>query len=288
MSFPIEKKADKQTSVSLNVESNESSEQRSLKCEICGKEFKMQTFFNRHVKRHAQCMICEKYFKYDHQLKMHMFVHATDKLVTCPLCGKNFKSEKHLSHHKRVHATPENVSCPICKKTIKRVVNLKRHIEAQHPTSDPGGQIRAYECYLCKRPQKSEKALRTHMYDHLIKKYWLCPQCGIRFAAESLLKLHLMRDDHNTRGEILKPYQCQVCHRRFTTLYKQTEHSLIHTDKRLFGCKVCGKAFATSGNLSQHRIVHMEKRFRCSICGHKSRSPGNLKKHMVKHVGRPE
>lgn len=288
MSFLIEINTDQQTSISLKEESNENSNQRNLKCEICGKQFKMQTFFNKHVKRHAQCTICKKYFKYDHQLKKHMFVHATDKPVTCSLCGKGYKNEKHLSHHMRVHAPPENVSCPICNKILKRAVHLKAHIAAQHPISEPGGEIRAYECFMCKRPQKSEVALRTHMYDHLRKKYWLCPQCGKRFAAESLLKLHLMRDDHNVRGEILKPYQCQVCHRRFTTLYKQTEHSLIHTDKRLFSCKVCGKAFATSGYLSQHKIVHMEKRFQCNICGHKSRSPGNLRKHMVKHIGKSE
>lgn len=283
-SLLIELKDKTITEPPVNLKTASSSEPLGLTCKICGKTFKMEKFFREHVDRHEQCKICKKYFLNKRYLSLHSWVHIPDKPVQCPKCGRGFKNELHVQHHMRIHEPPVNITCQICNIVFKRHESLRLHMKAQHPEPE---EIRAYECYVCKKTQlKSLAQLRTHMYDHFRPRNWLCPQCGKRYAAEYSLNLHLMRDDHNVRGEVLKPFHCDLCPTRFSTKHKAVAHAAIHTGERMFACNVCGKSFATSGNLSQHRRVHMEQKHHCALCDHKCRSAGNLKKHMRKHTGR--
>lgn len=214
----------------INEKANDNSVDNELICPICQRQYKWANYFKDHVRAHRKCKICSRDLANERALQLHMFTHTTDKPVGCPKCSKSFKNIQHLRNHIRnYHQSYEHLPCPYCTKILRRQTSLKMHIDAMHPEKLPGYEQRDYECYACHKSCISIVSLRTHMYRHFREKNILCPQCGKRFAAESILKRHLMNDDHNTTGEVRKPFKCQHCEKAFSCRSAMKRHINIHT-----------------------------------------------------------
>lgn len=50
-----------------------------------------------------KCRICHKEFKRNHDLKLHLASHSTDRPFLCESCGKSFKNSKVLKQHQELH-----------------------------------------------------------------------------------------------------------------------------------------------------------------------------------------
>ena len=50
-----------------------------------------------------------------------------------------------------------------------------------------------------------------------------------------------------------KPYECDVCEKRFSQSVFET-HMRIHTNEKPYECDVCDKAFRDSGALTNHSV----------------------------------
>ena len=50
-----------------------------------------------------------------------------------------------------------------------------------------------------------------------------------------------------------KPYECDVCEKRFSRSDDLKDHVRIHTNERPYECDVCEKRFRESGNLQKAR-----------------------------------
>ena len=79
-----------------------------------------------------------------------------------------------------------------------------------------------------------------------------------------------------------KPYQCNICQRRFGYKHILMEHQNLHFGNRPYACNMCDKKFAARSNLIQHRTVH-KRPFNCSMCNKRFDREDQLKKHLFAH-----
>lgn len=232
------------------------------------------------------CNMCEYTTNENYLLKLHMFRHSDEKTLPCSKCGMFFKNTVHLrAHIRNKHTANQEVACNICQKIFKNQYILNNHVSILHPETSVGYGEKQYECYICRKKCKAEQSVRRHIYQHTRESRFLCPQCGVSKRSEQELQRHMLRDDHNVDGKLIKPYKCNYCDKRFATKCQLETHTPVHTGEKAFECQLCQKRFANRNNLYQHKLTHMERRHQCTFCDHKCRSKGNLRKHMLVHVG---
>ena len=79
-----------------------------------------------------------------------------------------------------------------------------------------------------------------------------------------------------------KPYECDVCEKRFSDSGNLKKHMRIHTNEKPYECDVCDKAFRQSGHLKTHMRIHTnEKPYECDVCERRFRESGALKSTCV-------
>lgn len=87
-----------------------------------------------------------------------------------------------------------------------------------------------------------------------------------------LYRLHLYSNSLNINrcltvlcsGE--KPFECELCHKRFSRRDKLNMHSRSHTGEKPHKCKHCPYAAADSSSLKKHLRIHYDERpFKCQI-----------------------
>ncbi|XP_063545260.1 zinc finger protein 778-like isoform X1 [Cydia strobilella] len=124
-------------------------------------------------------------------------------------------------------------------------------------------------CQVCEAPLMS-----AHSSPHV------CQVCGQNFET-----IDALTDHTNSAHVKLKPYECNLCHKRFTQQGGVAQHMRMHTGDRPFPCTFCPKAFTQKSGLDQHLRIHTkEKPYRCVICDKKFCQSVHLKQHMRTHT----
>ena len=61
---------------------------------------------------------------------------------------------------------------------------------------------------------------------------------------------------HGRRHTKDKPYQCDLCQKKFSLMSSLTTHKRRHTAEKPYECDVCEKKFFKKSNLTTHKRTH--------------------------------
>ena len=110
-------------------------------------------------------------------------------------------------------------------------------------------------CEECGRGFNSPANLDKHVNSvHRGIRPFQCEVCEKRFAQKATLRTHMRT---HTRE---KPYQCEVCERKFADLSTKRKHGCVHDGLKPYSCDVCGKSFSQSGNRSEEHTSELQSR----------------------------
>ncbi|XP_018326645.1 zinc finger protein 521-like [Agrilus planipennis] len=90
--------------------------ERTLKCNICGKEYKFE-------KKYAKHML-DKHGIQNEDLSINSY--------SCPNCNLKFYTQTQLDRHAKIHSQGATYKCDYCERCFVRQVNLHKHMRSKH------------------------------------------------------------------------------------------------------------------------------------------------------------
>ncbi|XP_068627344.1 zinc finger protein interacting with ribonucleoprotein K-like [Battus philenor] len=126
-------------------------------------------------------------------------------------------------------------------------------------------------CQVCEKPLNTTGEAQS---------LYFCDICGTGFQNNRELS------EHSSKAHVkLKPFECTICHKRFTQQGGLQQHTRMHTGYRPYTCTVCSKSFTQKSGLDQHFRIHTKVRpYRCVICNKTFCQSVHLKQHMRTHT----
>ena len=53
-----------------------------------------------------------------------------------------------------------------------------------------------------------------------------------------------------------RPFECEVCGRRYPRLDQLRDHKRVHTGERPYKCTMCDKTFGLNASMRRHMLIH--------------------------------
>uniref|UniRef100_A0A182MX68 C2H2-type domain-containing protein n=1 Tax=Anopheles culicifacies TaxID=139723 RepID=A0A182MX68_9DIPT len=199
--------------------------------------------------------------------------------LCCEICGCIFNNiYALLAHREKNHSIASPGDDSVAEKTPSTQRPVKRVV-----SKDESNHHRQFLCEKCGKTYTQSSHLWQHLRFHNGIRPFACtvPGCTRRFTIRPDLSDHI-RKCHT--GE--RPYECEVCHKRFLTGSVFYQHRLIHRNERRHACEDCDRRFYRADALKNHRRIHTgEKPYLCVHCGRQFRQRGDREKHVrVKHT----
>ena len=197
---------------------------KNFKCKLCDNAYAEQRGLDKHFKdihaSHHPCEYCTLAFKTPEALEFHLY-----RIHKCKSCGKIFSDVMGLKSHVVCeikgdvtdddHETKVKNSDNIVerKKDFYRCHSLektmaadgKMALEQQKIISEKKKSSSTFSCKLCPKIEKSEDALKSHMYYlHHIKSMEVCNKCNLKFTDRLEFKNHtcfLKEESVEIKGE---------------------------------------------------------------------------------------
>lgn len=141
-----------------------------------------------------------------------------------------------------------------------------------------------FACFSCNKGFPDEQMLQAHACVKSSGSF-KSDLCQISFTQESNLNSHIAKSHTE---ELLSPFVCKICKKRFTAETTFQNHMLIHSEEKNHECDTHGKKFHQKSAL--HSLIHVhsginqhsEKRFMCDLCEMRFSLRISLKMHIMK------
>uniref|UniRef100_A0A1E1WLF8 Protein krueppel n=1 Tax=Pectinophora gossypiella TaxID=13191 RepID=A0A1E1WLF8_PECGO len=161
------------------------------------------------------------------------------KTEICEECGK---SVRNLKEHALRHIPMKDrkrIKCKECDKTFSTYGSRYKHYRIKHLG------IKKH-CDIC---NKDVTDLNTHrLVAHNSEQLrFACAVCTRRFISPSALEAHMLLHTKD------KPYECDICHKKFRMQVNLTHHKRsVHEKEKSHLCQYCSKSFFKKYHLQIH------------------------------------
>lgn len=291
-------------------------EDRSHRCNYCGKCYSHSSSLSRHLQKHTgkvpvtpptrpkqpepvdeaskfQCVHCGLKFKGSRSLGVHKKMHLGKRLFPCNICGKDFNHSSSLSRHRLIHKKGKGIPQVLqymsqvrhpnntpatgrTKKGKKKKKKKKLQQQQQQPQPLQGGET-FYACTQCEMTFKSSTALSKHQVTHVKELLTNYTQGTDDLTKSSDLKIRLKLCSRD------KPNFYNVCKKNKRSRAAKRA-SASEDEEGLFGCMQCDKRFSHTSSLARHQQMHKgENKFNCSYCRKTFTRLSNLRHHEKSH-----
>uniref|UniRef100_A0A182K5V2 Zinc finger protein 865 n=1 Tax=Anopheles christyi TaxID=43041 RepID=A0A182K5V2_9DIPT len=266
-----------------------------------------------------RCQVCFKRFSSRQLLKEHE--RSVNRKYACAQCGKRFMTQTNLDIHSKCHKNKETYKCCGCRMDFEQELDLLVHSQNVHRPERTVDGEKPFECDTCYRRYPTRKSLATHKRQ--IRQFQ-CQLCGAMFMKQLFLKLHHERahqqevqekrrrccggcrevfedaaalQAHSERvhkpadgsagsgTDDGKPFECNVCRKRFASIFFLLQHQQKVAREKCYPCTVCGRTFGRAHDLSNHETTHSnDMPFECSVCSRRFKNKLYLKNHLKLHT----
>lgn len=230
-----------------------------------------------------ECRICEKSFNRHDRLIRHMGTHTSFK---CSRCHKYFTGKKRLATHTASNncIRETGASSPDPPGTTEEIAS------SVESTGVSRGSVKLQNDYGDKRTSKQSRS--TTLAGDQRREPVVDKPCGEKIQTKKLFlhnkrkgeKLNFVSTDVGDRlmnNNRRNSSNCRVCKKCFCTARNRILHERIHT--KPFQCDICLRRFPHQRNLQAHKLTHLpdaKKPYQCHPCSKSFVYRRSLKRHL--------
>lgn len=112
-----------------------------------------------------------------------------------------------------------------------------------------------FKCKICSTTYTRLDKCQVHVWRHLDMKPYFCKACEYTTLTVSNIRCHI-RKSHLK----IKPFECHICKKSYTSSTQLEEHLNTHTGVRPFECNNCNFASTSKQVLAHHVLTHKNEK----------------------------